>query len=168
MAFSDAFLPEFDQEMKTTRSILERVPVDKSAWRPHPKSTPFGTLAAHVVNLAGFGVRIAAHDEVNMAPLDGSPPAASPAAYDSTEALLSAFDTNVAAAREAIAGIADTDIMTPWSLKHGEATIFTLPRAAVLRTMMMSHIIHHRGQLSVYLRLNDIPLPSIYGPTADT
>jgi uncharacterized damage-inducible protein DinB len=167
MAFSDTFLPEFDHEMRTTRSILERVPTDKSDWRPHPKSTALGVLAAHVAGLVRFGSRVASEDEINMAPADGSPPRP-PAPYDSTDALLAAFDESVAATRSALSSLPDEKLTTPWTLKFGEQTIFTMPRAAVLRMMLMSHVIHHRGQLSVYLRLNDVPLPSIYGPTADS
>ena len=166
MAFADAFLPEFDHEMKTTRSLLERVPLDNAAWKPHTKSTSLGVLASHVANLAGFGRAIVVQDEINMAP-GGGPPAPQPQ-YHTTQELLGAFDSNVAAARAAIGGLQDSDVLSPWSLKMGEHIIFTLPRASALRSMMMNHIIHHRGQLSVYLRLNDVPLPSIYGPTADS
>jgi uncharacterized damage-inducible protein DinB len=122
-------------------------------------------LASHVANLAGFGDMIASQTELDMM-AGGSRRAL--AEYNSTPELLEAFDANVKKSREAIAGLEDDQLTTPWSLKAGDQTIFTLPRAAVLRSMLMNHIIHHRGQLSVYLRLNDVPLPSIYGPTADT
>jgi uncharacterized damage-inducible protein DinB len=163
MAFADQFLPEYDNEMKTTRSLLERVPFDNASWKPHAKSTDLGGLASHVANLAGFGIGIAAADVMDMA----APGRARPR-FTSTEQVLSAFDENVAKTREAISNMADADLATMWTLRAGDQVILTLPRVAALRALMMNHMIHHRGQLSVYLRLNDVPLPSIYGPTADT
>lgn len=165
MAFADSFLPEFDNEMKTTRALLERVPFDRSSWKPHTKSTDLGGLASHVANLAGFGVGIVTTDGIDMAApgaRDGM------RRFESTNDALAAFDENVAKTREALATLQDKDLGTTWTLRMGDHVILSLPRAAVLRTLMMNHIIHHRGQLSVYLRLNDVPLPSIYGPTADT
>lgn len=162
MPFTDAFLPEFDQEMKTTRSLLERVPLDNAAWKPHTKSTALGALAAHIANLSGFGdiiVNQSGRDFANYKPVQD------PA---TREDLLARFDENVAKSRAAIAGLQDSTLGDPWTLRNGDHVIFTLPRAAVLRTMLMNHMIHHRGQLSVYLRQNEVPLPSIYGPTADT
>ena len=164
MAFADTFLPEFDNEMKTTRSLLAIVPFQNADWKPHEKSTALGALASHVTNLAGFGSMIASTTERNF----GAPGQPKPAQYSSTEELLSAFDANVTKSREALATISDADLNAPWTLRNGDHVIFTLPRKVTLRTMLMNHLIHHRGQLSVYLRLNDVPLPSIYGPTADT
>lgn len=166
MSFADTFLPEFDQEMKTTRALLERVPLENETWKPHTKSTALGALASHIANLAGFGKPIVTLTELNFAPA-GAPPRV-PAQFHTRDELLEAFDENVKASRDAISTLQPNDLGTPWALKNGEHTIFSLPRAAVLRTLLMNHIIHHRGQLSVYLRLNDVPLPSIYGPTADT
>jgi uncharacterized damage-inducible protein DinB len=166
MSFADAFLPEFDNEMKTTRAILERVPFEDPSWKPHPKSTSIGSLASHVAGLAGFGTAIVTQQEINMAPKEGPPPVM--AQYTTSAELLSAYDANVASTRAGITALQEADLMTPWTLKNGDHVVFTLPRASVIRTLMMNHIIHHRGQLSVYLRLNDVPLPSIYGPTADT
>ncbi|CAA9302493.1 MAG: hypothetical protein AVDCRST_MAG68-574 [uncultured Gemmatimonadetes bacterium] len=165
MPIAQTLLPEFDREMATTRTLLERVPADRAAWRPHERSTALGDLAAHIANLAGFAVPTVSQTEIDMSPPEG--PAYTPPSFTTTEALLATFDANVAASRAAIAGISDEDAMVPWSLKAGGHTIFSMPRAGVLRGMLMNHIIHHRGQLSVYLRLNDVPLPSIYGPTAD-
>ena len=165
MAFSDNFLPEFDHEMKTTRSLLERVPFEKATWKPHDKSTGLGSLASHIANLAGFGELIVTSDGRDFAP-NNQP--VRPAVFENTQDLLSAFDSNVAKSRSAIQGLADDKLGVPWTLRAGDHVIFTLPRGAVLRSMLMNHIIHHRGQLSVYLRLNEVPLPSIYGPTADT
>ncbi len=166
MPIAQALLPEFDHEMATTRSLLERVPEDRNDFRPHPKSTALGPLAVHLANLVGLGARIVSLTEVDMNPPGG--PAFAPPQFTTTAALLEMFDANVARSREAIAGASDAELMETWTLKNGGNTIFAMPRAAVLRTMLMNHTIHHRGQLSVYLRLNDVPLPSIYGPTADT
>jgi uncharacterized damage-inducible protein DinB len=164
MAFADQFIPEFDNEMKTTRSLLERVPFDNAAWKPHTRSTGLGDLASHITNLAGFGEMIVNNDGRNF----GGPAGTRPHVFDNTKTMLEAFDANVQKSRTAIQGLADDKLGAPWTLAAGDHVIFTLPRAVVLRTMLMNHIIHHRGQLSVYLRLNDVPLPSIYGPTADT
>ncbi|MFI5229986.1 MAG: DinB family protein [Gemmatimonadales bacterium] len=166
MSFAEWFLPEFDQEMQTTRSLLERVPFDNASWRPHTKSTSLGGLASHVANLAGYGARVATEPEINFAPTGGAPYA--PKEFSNRDELLQAFDANAARSRAAIAALPDQALGVAWSLKFGDRVIFTQPRGVVLRSFMMNHIIHHRGQLSVYLRLNDVPLPSIYGPTADT
>jgi len=166
MAFADNFLPEFDHEMKTTRSLLERVPFDNAGWKPHAKSTGLGDLASHLATLAGFGDMIVNAEERDFMGKDGQPQRAQ--TYSSSTDLLAAFDANVAKSRSAIAGLKDETLGAPWTLRMGSHVIFTMPRSAVLRSMLMNHMIHHRGQLSVYLRLNDVPLPSIYGPTADT
>lgn len=166
MSFVEWFLPEFDQEMRTTRSLLERVPFDNPGWRPHGKSTSLGGLASHLANLAGNGARVANEPEINFAPPGGAPYA--PKEFADRDSLLAAFDTNAARSRAAIAALAEPALGVPWSLKFGDRVIFTQPRALVLRSFFMNHMVHHRGQLSVYLRLNDVPLPSIYGPTADS
>jgi len=165
MPFADSFLPEFDHEMQTTRNLLERVPFDNATWKPHEKSTGLGSLASHIANLAGFGELIVNAEERDFAP-NNQP--MRPAVFDNSQDLLSTFDANVAKSRSAIQGMADDKLGVPWTLRAGDHVIFTMPRGAVLRSMLMNHIIHHRGQLSVYLRLNNVPLPSIYGPTADT
>jgi uncharacterized damage-inducible protein DinB len=166
MPFADSFLPEFDQEMQTTRTLLERVPLGGAEWKPHAKSMSLVNLASHIANLSGFGAMIATQTEVDM----GSPASAAnaQARYGSISELLGAFDAKKKMARDAIASLPDSDLMTTWTLRMGDQVILSMPRVAALRTLMMNHIIHHRGQLSVYLRLNDVPLPSIYGPTADT
>jgi uncharacterized damage-inducible protein DinB len=166
MPIAQTLLPEFDQEMAITRTLLERVPTNLADWKPHPKSTALGALALHLATIPSIGMRAVTLTEVDMNPPGGAPSA--PARFETTEALLATFDANVEKARAAIAGASDEELGVTWSLKNAGRTIFALPRAAVLRTMMMSHIVHHRGQLSVYLRLNDVPLPSIYGPSADT
>jgi uncharacterized damage-inducible protein DinB len=162
MSISQIVLPEFDQEMATTRKLLERFPGEKSEWRPHEKSMTFGRLAGHVAELAGWAVPTLTQDSLELdrskyQPLIGT----------SASQLLEAFDGNVAQARKVIERTSDADFMKPWSLIVDGQTAFTMPRVAVLRGMMMNHLIHHRAQLSVYLRMNDIPVPAMYGPSAD-
>jgi uncharacterized damage-inducible protein DinB len=165
VTIAEALLPEFDHEMATTRRLLERVPEDRAAWKPHPKSTALGPLAIHVASLPSMGVRALGATEIDFNPPGGPP--FKPPPFESTAQLLRVFDDNVQKARAAIESVTDAELKAKFTLKSGGKTIFSLPRAAVLRSMMMNHIIHHRGQLSVYLRENDVPLPSIYGPTAD-
>ena len=165
MPISKSFLPEFDHEMKTTRTVLERVPDDKFDWKPHPKSTSMGGLATHLANIATWTINSMTEESLDLAP-GGAPVPAIPMAAG-RDALLKTFDENVARAREAIADTDDDAFFVNWSLLMNGKTIFTLPRVAVLRGFIMNHMIHHRGQLSVYLRMNDIPVPSIYGPSAD-
>ena len=165
MSLSEALLPEFDQEMASTRKTLERVPEDKFDWKPHEKSTPLGALATHLAQLPSWAGRSLNQDEFDLAPPGKGPFRIEPA--KSRDELLTAFDQHVAEARAVIAGASDEFFMKPWSLLQGGKTIFTIPRAAVLRTFVISHIIHHRAQLGVYLRLNDVPVPSVYGPSAD-
>jgi|SRR5579885_137195 len=162
MAFADHFLPEFEHEMQTTRTLLERVPMDKADWKPHVKSRSLGQLASHIALIPGHGARIATVPEWDVAA--APPPASARTATD----LVAMFDEAVAKTRAAVQTLDATAAVAPWTLRSGAHVIFTLPRTAAFRTLLMNHLIHHRGQLSVYLRLNDVPLPSIYGPTADT
>ncbi|HEX7149860.1 MAG TPA: DinB family protein [Thermoanaerobaculia bacterium] len=164
MNFLDAYLAEFDHEMKTTRSLLEIVPPDSTDWKPHPKASSLGFLATHLANLPSWLAMIFAAPDFDANP--GGKPARVP--YESVERALQMFDENVAKAREALTSATPDVLGEPWSLKSNGATVFTMPRAVVLRTFVMNHLIHHRGQLSVYLRALDVKLPSIYGPTADT
>ena len=166
MPISAALLPEFDHEMRVTRSLLERVPESRAQFKPHPKSTALGALASHIANLAGWGQKVATLSELDFNPPGGSPVRI--AAYQGAAELLQRFDANVAATRAAIAAASDDALRGTFTLKNGGHEIFSLPRVSALRSFLMNHLIHHRGQLSVYLRLNDVPLPSIYGPTADT
>lgn len=166
MSIAQNLLSEFDHEMATTRALLERVPDEDASWRPHPKSSTLGDLAVHIAGLPGLGIQVLESEEYDMNPPGG--PAYSPPEFESTSALLDAFDSSVGAFREALEGVSDEEMMKVWTFKGGGETIMELPRAAILRTLLMNHLIHHRGQLSVYLRLRDVPLPSIYGPTADT
>jgi uncharacterized damage-inducible protein DinB len=164
MPISASILPELDHEMATTRSLLAIVPEQHAAWVPHAKSMPLGRLAAHIAELPAW-----VGSTIHQTELDfGAPGAYNPTQFTTTAAILELFDKNVAAARTAIEGVSDADLMVPWSLRNGEHVIFTMPRIGVLRSFVINLIIHHRGQLSVYLRLHDVPLPSIYGPTADT
>ncbi len=159
------YLPEFDQEMSTTRRVLERVPDHKLDWKPHAKSMSLGQLASHVAQLPDWVSNIFSLDEFDFRPPDG--PAFVMADCKSREELLALFDRSVLAARKAIAAATDPGLDTPWTLRAGPRTIFTSPRWNVFRGFGMNHMIHHRAQLSVYLRLLDVPVPGIYGPSAD-
>ncbi|HEV2500059.1 MAG TPA: DinB family protein [Terriglobia bacterium] len=165
MALKDLFLPEFDIEMKKTRVCLERAPEDKFSWKPHGKSMPLGRLVSHLADIPNYGTVTITLDSLDLAPPGGEP--RKTPQHTTRQALLDAFDKNVAEARAAITAASDMSLQQMWTLSAGGKTIFTLPRAAVLRTFMLSHLIHHRAQLGVYLRLNDVPVPSIYGPSAD-
>jgi len=165
MAIRDALLPEFDQEMASTRNTLARVPADKLEWRPHDKSFTMQQLAAHIANVPVWTEMTLDHESLDVAPADGEQwKTPQP---DSVDHLLKMFDENVAAAREVIAKADDEKFMLNWTLLAGGKEIFTLPRAAVLRSFIFSHIIHHRAQLGLYLRLTDVPVPAVYGPSAD-
>jgi uncharacterized damage-inducible protein DinB len=165
MPLSNALLPEFDHEMASVRKHLERVPDDKLAWKPHEKSMPMGRLAMHLAEIPGWVVPTIQQDSLDLAP-PGSPEY-KPRPAGSRQETLEAFDKNVRQARDLLESTSDAHLMKPWSLLFGGKTIFTLPRVATLRSFVFSHAIHHRAQLGVYLRLNDIPVPSSYGPTAD-
>jgi uncharacterized damage-inducible protein DinB len=165
MALSDALLPEFDQEMANTRRTIERVPEDKLDWRPHEKSTTLGGLTTHISNLPSWTNYIINQNSLDIAP-PGEPPFRLEQIKSVNEAL-AMFDKNVTAARAAIAGASDEQLAETWTLLHGGRKIMALPRATVLRSIVMNHTIHHRAQLGVYLRLNDVPVPALYGPSAD-
>ena len=161
MTIAENLLPEFDQEMANTRKMLERVSEDKLTWKPHEKSMDLGSLASHVAEMAGWMVPAIKQSAFEV-PADYRPFVAR-----SRRELLETLDKNVAAAREALSGVTDEHLMQPWSLIMGGQTAFSMPRTAVIRTMLINHMIHHRGQLSVYLRLNNIAVPGMYGPSAD-
>jgi uncharacterized damage-inducible protein DinB len=165
MAIAESILPEFDQEMANTRKTLERVPGDNLGWRPHDKSGTMGWLATHVANIPTWASITMNQAELDMAP-GGKPMAPTPEAQ-TTRDLVATFDKNLSDARAAIAGASDSTFMASWSLLNNGQTLMTLPRVAVIRSFVLNHMIHHRAQLGVYLRLNDIPVPSIYGPSAD-
>ncbi len=162
MTTAETLLPEFDQEMSSTRKLLECVPDGDFAWKPHQKSMSLGRLASHVAEIPGYGLATVTLPSLSIT-ADHKPFNCA-----TKSELLAAFDKNVAEARAAIAGASDADIAQPWSLIFGGHTAFTMPRVAVLRTMMMNHMIHHRAQLGVYLRLQDIAIPGMYGPSADS
>jgi len=164
MALSKSLLPEFDNEMANTRKTLERVPDEKFAWKPHDKSFPMGALAAHLANLPSWGSLTLGSDSFDLAP-EGKP--VKTPELNSTKEVLQKFDENAAATRAAISAAGDEDLFKNWTLQSNGKTVMTLPKIAVLRSFVMNHMIHHRAQLGVYLRLNDIPVPSIYGPSAD-
>ena len=161
MPLVDALLPEFDHEMTVTRKLLERVPDGAFDWQPHPKSMSLGRLAQHVATIPMWGAVTMKEDGLDVG-------AAAPLPTAATRAdLLAMFDRHVQETRAVLAGRSDAELMVPWTMKNAGHTVMSLPRAAVLRTLVLSHMIHHRGQLSLYLRLQDIPVPSIYGPSAD-
>jgi hypothetical protein len=165
MPITAALLPEFDREMDGLRRTLARAPEGKLDWGPHPKSMTLRGLVTHLSNLAVWGHLVVAEDHFDLAPADGKSTRVPP--VQSAAAALETFDGNVAKSRKAIAGASDAHWQSPWSLRRGGEVVFAMPRIAAMRGMVMNHIIHHRGQLTVYLRLLDIPLPSLYGPSAD-
>lgn len=165
MAFKDALLPEFDHEAALTRKCLERLPEDKLDWRPHEKSWTLQQLANHLANLYSWADYTMQTDFLDLKPPEGE--GFKPVILNSRQEILDAFEKNVAASRKAIDSATDEALLKPWTLKAGEQTIFTMPRIGVLRSTVMNHIIHHRGQFTIYLRLNNVPVPSIYGPSAD-
>ena len=165
MNLRDALLPELDQEMAGTRRTLERVPDAKLGWRPHPKSPTLGGLATHLANLPSWTKITLETSELDIAPKGAPPPRAGE--KRSRDELLAFFDENLAAARAALAKATDGDLQVGWTLLKGGERVFTLPRIAALRGFVLNHNVHHRAQLGVYLRLLDVPVPALYGPTAD-
>lgn len=159
-----ALLPEFDHEMGTTRRLFERVPASDFGWAPHEKSYTLGQLVAHLANLPRWA-QIACETSAFDAAAAGE--AARPAVPESVAELLMRFDANVSAARARIAEQTDASLAAPWTLKQGAHQIFTMPKSSVLRSFVLNHLVHHRGQLTVYLRMRDVPVPAVYGPTAD-
>ena len=163
MTIAELLQPEFDQETAATRRVLERVPDDKLAWKPHGKSFSMGALASHIATMVPWANDTMTRTELDLAkvPIEEMTKVA-----NSREELLQWFDTNVSAARAALAR-PDGDYFVPWTLKQGETVFFTMPRYNCIRSFLLNHIVHHRAQLGVYLRLNDIPVPGVYGPSAD-
>jgi uncharacterized damage-inducible protein DinB len=161
MPFSQILLPEFDEEMKSTRKLLEVVPDGKFDYQPHPKSMTLGRLANHVAELPGWTKETLDLEVLEMGP-DTKPSIAATRAE-----VLEKFDKGVAAARERIAKATDEDWQVIWTFKYDGKTIMSMPRAAVMRGMVLNHLIHHRAQLGVFLRLNDVAIPGMYGPSAD-
>jgi uncharacterized damage-inducible protein DinB len=152
-------LKEFDQEMAATRRVLERVPSDRGTWKPHEKSFALAHLAQLVAWMPGWIARSLIEPHIDLAGGGGY-------STETTDTLLQMFDKNVEEARKALVGVTGAALAEPWHLKHGERILMTMPRGEVVR-QHVSHLSHHRGQLTVYLRLLDVPVPSVYGPTAD-
>jgi uncharacterized damage-inducible protein DinB len=162
MPMNQAFLSEFDMEMANTRKTLERVPLDKSDWAPHPKSMKMGHLAMHLAEMPGWTSDAIKKDSIDISGYTG------PTAAKSQQELLALFDKNVASARAALQAATDDSIwMKPWSMVKDGKTVFSIPKVVVLRSFILNHNVHHRAQLGVYLRLNNVPVPAIYGPSAD-
>lgn len=161
MAINESFIGELQHEAATTRKILERIPAEKFDWKPHEKSMAFGQLATHVADMFGWFPATLETDELDFSKGYDQPKPAT------TEDLVNIFDKNVAAAIETLKNTSDETFGQNWTLRNGEQIFFEMPKRQVLRGMVMNHIVHHRGQLSVYLRLNDIPVPAMYGPSAD-
>jgi len=165
MAFKDTILPEFDMEMDNTRRTLERVPDDKFSWKPHDKSGTLGWMAGHIANLPFWAVMTMKQESLDLAPASGAGPQM-PKPSNRKE-LLEVFDKHRAEARAALVAADDAAYTKPWALLMSGRELFREPRAAVLRRMVFNHMIHHRGQLTMYLRLLNVPVPGLYGPSAD-
>ncbi len=165
MSIGQSMLGEFDSEMQNTRKVLERIPDDKWNWKPHEKSGTLGWLAAHVGTVPEWITMTLNTRELDYAPVGG--PAYEPPKITNRKELLAAFDKAAADARAALSGVSDHDIMLDWKLLAGGKEIFTMSRLACLRGMCLNHLYHHRGQLTVYLRLVNVPVPGLYGPSAD-
>ena len=157
-----ALIAEMEHEAAVTRTCLERIPADKFDWNPHEKSMAFGRLASHVAEMFGWTPSTMDHAELDFSKMDYKPFEPS-----TTEELVEFLDKNVAEAIATLKSCADDRFMENWTMRNAETVYFTMPKVAVMRSFIMNHIVHHRGQLSVYLRLNDIAVPSIYGPSAD-
>lgn len=165
MKLNKLMLNEFQQEMANTRKTLERVPEDKWDWRPHPKSWKMGELATHIANLLTWTALTVDSDALDIAPPGAKPPRT--VAAQSLKELLERFDKNCQEAIAAFNRVSDEQLLKPWTMLAGGDVVFTMPRIAALRRFVLNHSVHHRAQLCVYLRLNDIPVPAIYGPSAD-
>jgi uncharacterized damage-inducible protein DinB len=161
MSIAQMLLPEFDQEMANTRKMLERVPDGKFDYKPHEKSMTLGRLAAHTAEIPSYATATIRFEKLDFT---GEEKPFSPA---TRKELLEAFDKHVAEARQMLSKATDEDLAKIWTLTYKGNQIFAMPRAAVLRTMVLSHLIHHRSQLGVYLRLNNVEIPGMYGPSAD-
>lgn len=159
----DGLLAEFDQEMAVTRRLLERSPAGAFGWTPHPKSFTLGALATHLTRIPRWGERILTQPEYDMS----SAPAVPPPPLTTPADVLAAFDTAVSAVRQLLTTLSDAELHAPWQLRRQGTVLLTVPRVAAFKMYVINHMVHHRGQLSVYLRLQDVPLPAMYGPTAD-
>ncbi len=166
MPIADLLLPEFDHETATTRALLERVPEASADWTPHARSRSLGELAMHIANIPIWASITLERREFDTNPPEG--PAITTPPFESSRQLLRTYDVNVQAARALLARTTDGEFLAQWTLKNAGKNLFSLPRVAAFRSFILNHAVHHRGQLSVYLRMLDVPIPNIYGPTADT
>jgi uncharacterized damage-inducible protein DinB len=162
MSIAQALLPEFDHEMANTRKTLERIPENKLDFKPDPKSMTLGRLAGHIAEMPGWGGMTLSTDSLDIDPANFAGLIATSRAQ-----VLAAFDKNIADTRAALAGASDADLMKPWTLSIKGNTLFSMPKIGVIRTMVMSHVIHHRAQFTVYFRMTGVPVPALYGPSAD-
>ena len=165
MPLSDLLLPELDNELRITRTVLERVPDDRGDWKPHEKSFPMAHLAQLVARMPGWAPMVMNQTELDIAPVDG--PKTGGYTIEKTATLLAEFDKNAALARDCIAKASDADYDVPWTLKAAGKAQFTMPRYQALRQTVLNHLVHHRAQLGIYLRLTGQKVPQMYGPTAD-
>jgi uncharacterized damage-inducible protein DinB len=161
MNVRESLLPEFDHEMTMTRVVLERLPQAAFEWRPHPKSYTLGGLATHLAQIPHWGTSILTRDFYDLATSTTRDP------LTSLTAVLETFDGHVREVRSALVGLTDGQLLQPWALRRAEKIVLSMPRVSALRGFVVRHLVHHRGQMTVYLRLNGIPLPPLYGPTAD-
>jgi uncharacterized damage-inducible protein DinB len=162
MTIAETLLLDYDAEIQNTRRILERIPEDKPDWKPHDKSMPMGRLAVHVARLPDFATTILTTDDLDLATRKFPP-----LAFESREKLLAELEKTSTEARHALQSATDERLQADWKLSWGDKLIADGPRAVLYRTMFLNHLVHHRGQLSVYLRLNEVPVPGLYGPSAD-
>ena len=165
MSIAQSLLPEFNEEMANTRKVLERVPDEKWNWKPHEKSGTAGWLAGHVGTIPEWLTMTLNTESLDYAPVDG--PTYTPPKLENRAQVLAAFEKGSSEARAALTSASDADMMKGWTLLAGGKEIFTMPRAACIRSMILNHLIHHRAQLTVYLRLLNVPVPGLYGPSAD-
>jgi len=161
MRLADTITSELEREAKTTRNLLERVPTDQLTWKPHETSATLGQLANHIAGLPGGIAQIGALEKLGVENINP------PGQPESTAAMVAAFDEGVTKAMAIIGGMNDSDLMKDWSLTKGDQALFSLPRIGLYRSILLNHLYHHRGQLSVYLRMLGVKIPSIYGPSAD-
>ncbi len=161
MRLADPVIAELDQEADSTRRVLERVPEDRLSWRPHPKSMSVGQLALHIARTPAGIAHIASADSVE------APDFSNPELPRSKAEVLEAFEQSLSAAKEFLHNLSDERAEAPWTMMRGGKPVFTVPRIELIRTIMLRHVYHHRGELCVYLRLLDVPVPAVYGPSAD-
>ena len=162
MTIGNALAAELKHEAGTTRKIIERLPENKFDWKPHEKSMTLQRLASHIIEMVAWTGTTCTQDGLDFSKMDYTP-----ATLDTTKAMLESFDKNVADALTVLTNVDDAELYKSWCMRNGDKIYFEMPRVAVMRSFVMNHIVHHRGQLAVYIRLLDIPVPEIYGPSAD-